>query len=257
MLRILPPIVAQQRQKTNSNGPQNGDESAARKPLTDKDILCLGHLQRTFVLLDALHDVGCGRDKAHNRELFFDDYCKLVLVHVWNPLIESIHDLQQVVGLPKVAKALGVKRFSAGSFSESVAVFEPKLLKPIVTELAGQLTPAAGDPRLSSLEHVLTLVDGTVLTALPRLAKSAVGVRPATTPAAMAGRFMAGGCILSLNCRPLRRTVWIAPGRAMPATTGRTMSCAARWKPDAAMWAMAATPIARSCVTSSRRRAPL
>jgi len=155
---------------------RDGDVWADRKPLTEKDILCLGHLQRAFDLLDRLHEVGCGRDKAGNRELFFDDYCKLVLLHTWNPLIESVQDLQQVLGLKNVAKALGVRRFSCGSFSESVRVFEPEKLKPIITELAGQLTPAASDPRLASLEHVLTLVDGTVLTALERLTKSAVGM---------------------------------------------------------------------------------
>lgn len=145
--------------------------------LTEKDVLCLGHLKRAFDLLDVLHEVGCERDTAGNRELFFDDYCKLVLLHVWNPTIESIRDLQQAVGLPNVAKALGVKRFSAGSFSESVRVFEPELLKCVIAELAGQLTPAAADPRLASFKDALTLVDGTVLNALSRLAKAAVGAR--------------------------------------------------------------------------------
>lgn len=144
--------------------------------LTEKDILCLGHLKRVFALLDRLRDVGCARDRAGNRQLHFDDYVKLVLLYVWNPAIQSLHDLQEAVGLPNVAKVLGVKRFSAGSFSESVRLFDPQKLKPIVAELAGQLTPAARDPRLNQLKHALTLVDGTVLTALTRLAKAAVGL---------------------------------------------------------------------------------
>src|SRR6266481_107188 len=90
--------------------------------LREKDIVCLGHLKRVFPLLDRLHDVGCERDKAGNRQLFFDDYCKLVLLYTWNPCINSIKMLQQAVGLKSVAKALGVKRFSAGSFSESARV---------------------------------------------------------------------------------------------------------------------------------------
>ena len=146
-----------------------------QKPLKEKDIVCLGHLQRVFALLPSLHEVGCGRDRAGNRELFFDDYLKLVLLYVWNPLIQSVHDLQAAVGLPQVAKSLGIKRFSAGSFSESVRVFDPERLKPILAELAGQLVPYGADPRLKDLKHVLTLVDGTVLTALARLAKAAVG----------------------------------------------------------------------------------
>jgi hypothetical protein len=148
----------------------------AAKQLQDKDVVCLGHLKRVFALLEPLREVGCERDRAGNRELFFDDYVKLVLLYIWNPLIESVHGLQQAVGLSGVAKTLGVKRFSIGSFSESVRVFDPERLKPVIAELAGQLTPYARDPRLAELKPVLTLVDGTVLAALARLARAAVGV---------------------------------------------------------------------------------
>ncbi len=144
--------------------------------LTEKDVLNLGHLQRAYALLDRLHDVGCERDAAGNRRLHFDQYCKLVLLYVWNPLIASVRDLRQVLGLPKVAKALWVGRFSAGSFSESVRVFEPERLKGVLEELAGQLPTPARDPRLAELKHALTLVDGTVLVGLTRLVRAAVGL---------------------------------------------------------------------------------
>ena len=142
------------------------------KELTEKDIVCLGHLRRVFPLLDKLKDVGCARDTAGNRELHFNDYCKLVLVYTWNPLIKSIRGLQTAVGLPNVAKALGVKRFSLGSFSESCRVFEPELLKGVIMELGAELRLLPQDPRLADLKHALTLVDGTVLEALPRLARA-------------------------------------------------------------------------------------
>lgn len=143
--------------------------------LKEKDVRCLGHLKRVFELLDKLHDVGCERDTAHNRRLFFDDYVKLVLLHAWNPLIESVRDLQQAAALPKVAKALGVGRFSAASFSESVRVFDPEQLRPILAELAAQLAPYPTDPRLAEFKRALTLVDGTVIVGLTRLVRSAVG----------------------------------------------------------------------------------
>ena len=162
--------------------PSQPQPADGKRPLTDKDILCLGHLQRVFPLLDRLHEVGCERDKAGNRQLHFDQYCKLVLLYTWNPLIDSLALLRQAVGLKSVAKALGVGRFSAGSFSESVRVFEPERLKPVIAELAGELRPLSQDPRLQGrqdlqelqeLKLALTLVDGTVLTALPRLARAA------------------------------------------------------------------------------------
>ncbi len=143
------------------------------KELTEKDIVCLGHLGRVFPLLDKLKNVGCARDAAGNREFHFDDFCKLVLLYTWNPLIRSVRDLQRAVGLPNVAKALGVKRFSLGSFSESCRVFEPELLKKVIEELAGELRSLPQDPRLADLKHALTLVDGTLLEALPRMARAA------------------------------------------------------------------------------------
>jgi hypothetical protein len=148
-----------------------------RTPLEEKDIRCLAHLRRVVSLLPRLHEVGCGRDKAGNRELFFDDYCKLVLLYLWNPLIDSMRTLQEATGLANVAKALGVKRFSLGSFSEAPRLFDPQQLKPIIEELAGQLQPLSQDPRLAELKHTLTLVDSTVLTALTRLAKAACGAQ--------------------------------------------------------------------------------
>jgi len=103
-------------------------------PVQEKDIHCLGHLRWIFLLLDSLHRCGGERDKAGNRQLFYDDYVKLAMVYVWNPAITSIRDLQQAAALPKVAQALGIKPFSLGSFSESPRVFDHAgIPKPKVT----------------------------------------------------------------------------------------------------------------------------
>ena len=146
------------------------------EPLRPKDIVCLGHLKRVFQLLDALPKQNSRRDRAGNRALFLNDYCKLILLYVWNPLIDSLRVLQQVAQLENVAKALHVKRISLGSFSEAPAAFNPEQLKGVMNELAGELGPLAGDPRLAQVSHAITLVDSTVLTALSRLARSAVGL---------------------------------------------------------------------------------
>lgn len=147
----------------------------AHEPLKDKDIRCLGHLQKVFDLLDGLARVGCERDRAGNRRLFFNGYCKLVLLYIWNPLIDSLRGLQQAASLATVARAMGIGRFSLGSFSEAPGVFDPEQLKPVIAELAAQLHPREKDPRLDSVGHAITLVDGTVLTGLTRLVKAACG----------------------------------------------------------------------------------
>lgn len=153
--------------------PNKQSRTEPTKELTDDDIVCLGHLQRVFPLLDRLREVGCERDIAGNRRLHFDEYCKLVLLYTWNPLIDSLRTLQRVVGLKRVAKALGIKRFSLGSFSEAPRIFEPELLREVIAELAGEVRALPQDPRLGDVKHALTLVDGTVLAALPRLARAA------------------------------------------------------------------------------------
>ena len=135
-------------------------------------VVALRHIKRLNPLFQRLHEVGCERDTAGNRQLFMDNYCAIVMLYLFNPLIDSIAMLQTAVKVPRVAKTLGIKPFSAGSFSESVRVFDPQQLKSVVVELAGELTPLTKDPRLSDLKHALTLVDSTILQGLSRLARA-------------------------------------------------------------------------------------
>ena len=45
-----------------------------RKKIESKDITGLKYFDRLGPLLERLHEVGCERDKAGNRELHFDQY---------------------------------------------------------------------------------------------------------------------------------------------------------------------------------------
>lgn len=134
----------------------------------------MGHLKKLrhlLPLLEDLHEEGCGRDRAGNRRLHFDQYVILVLLYLFNPLIDSLRVLQEASALDKIARQLGVGRFSLGSFSESVRVFDPRKLKAVIGQLADQLKPLQGDPRLKEhLSHVLTVADGTVLDAIGKVA---------------------------------------------------------------------------------------
>lgn len=153
------------------------DANSAAEPLggsqlTQQQVLGLKHFKTLLPLFNRLHEVGCARDKAGNRHLFFDGYCAATMLYLLNPLISSMRSLQQAMTLPNVARKLGVKRFSLGSFSEAQAVFEPQRLLAIIEELAGQARPLARDPRLSELKQTLTLVDGTVLAGMVRLVQA-------------------------------------------------------------------------------------
>jgi hypothetical protein len=147
-------------------------ESTGAGPVTARQLQGLKQLARVAGLLSKLHAVGCDRDKAANRELHFDDYVLLILLYLFNPLIDSMRTLQKVAALPEMQKRLGIKRFSLGSFSESCRVFEPRMLQHVVDQLAGGLLPIDREGLLRQLPGKLTLVDSTVIQTLCTVAQA-------------------------------------------------------------------------------------
>jgi hypothetical protein len=140
-----------------------------REDVREEDVTGLKYFDKLIPLLSRLHDVGCERDKAGNRTLHFDQHCMLILLFLFNPTVSSLRAIEQASQLRKVQRKLGCQRASLGSLSESTDVFEPELLKEIIAELGGQLQPIARDPRLKDVQHIVTLVDGTLLKGLPVL----------------------------------------------------------------------------------------
>jgi len=142
----------------------------ARTADDDKKLAAqLGHfrkLRKVARLLSFLHHSGCERDKAGNRELHFDDYVLLILLWMFNPMIDSMRTLLRVASLPQVRQKLGIRRFSLGSFSESCRLFDPAMLMRVVEQLAGELHPVGRQEMFKDLPGVLTLVDGTALRTL-------------------------------------------------------------------------------------------
>jgi hypothetical protein len=143
-----------------------------REDVRAEDVTGLKYFRRLLPLLERLRDAGCARDKAGNRTLTMDQYCALVLLYLFNPVVVSLRSLQQASELKKVQKKLGCGRASLGSLSESSRVFDPELLREIVGELGRELQPIAADARLSEIKHTVTLVDGTLLKALPRITEA-------------------------------------------------------------------------------------
>lgn len=146
-------------------------EQAEREILIG-DLHGIKQLRRVAGLLATLHEVGCDRDKAANRELHFDDYVLLILLYLFNPMIDSMRTLQKVAELPEVQRRLGIKHFSLGSFSESCRVFKPELLQGVVDQLAGGLLPIERDALFRSLPGKLTLVDSSVIQTLCTVAEA-------------------------------------------------------------------------------------
>jgi hypothetical protein len=141
-------------------------------PLNAKSLQGWRYFHALLPLLARLHEAGCARDKASNRKLHFDGYCALILLALFNPLARSLRGLVQASDLQKVQAELGIKRTSLGSLSEAARVFDPDLVLPIITELAGELRPLATDPRLKDIRHIITAVDSTLVKTLPSLAEA-------------------------------------------------------------------------------------
>jgi hypothetical protein len=144
----------------------------ARRRIEARDVQGLKFFDKLAPLLERLHDAGTERDRAGNRILHYDQYCMLVLLYLFSPLVTSMRALQQASELDVVQKKLGVSRTSLGSFSEATDVFDPERLREIVQELGAQLQPLARDPKLKDVQHILTAVDGTLIKTLSRIAEA-------------------------------------------------------------------------------------
>jgi hypothetical protein len=123
-------------------------------------------------LLERLRPVGAARDKAGNRELFFDQYAVLLLLYYFNPTVTSLRGVQQFTTLEKVQKLCGVRPTALSSLSEAAQVFDPQIVESIIAELATQAvanraaSPSAKEAALAGL----IAVDGSLLSALPKMA---------------------------------------------------------------------------------------
>lgn len=144
----------------------------ARPAIEPSDVQGLKYFDTLKPLLSRLHDVGTERDTAGNRNLHMDQYCVLLLLWMFSPILTSLRALQQASELDKVQKKLGVGRASLGSLSESVRIFDPEPLKQIAAELADQL-PQPSQGSFDQIGKTLTAVDGSVIETIVRVARLA------------------------------------------------------------------------------------
>jgi hypothetical protein len=159
------------RDKDAGEAPSPGKNK--RREIHAKDIQGLKYFRVLRPLLEQLHGVGTARDRAHNRQLHMDQYCMLVLLWLYSPIIDSMRGLQQASELEKVRKKLKLPRASLGSLSESVAIFDPEPLKQIARELADRLPEPMVPQKLKGIGKTLVAVDGSVVHVLARIAKLA------------------------------------------------------------------------------------
>lgn len=140
-----------------------------KPPITERDLKGLKYFQILEPLLERLHCCGTERDRAGNRKLHFDQYCTLILLLYFNPILTSLRAIQQASQLAKVQKLLGCPRSSLGALSEATGVFDPERLREIIGALAEKALPITVGKEAEALRG-LTAVDGSLLPALPKMA---------------------------------------------------------------------------------------
>jgi hypothetical protein len=140
-----------------------------RQHLRSSDIEGLEYFDTLAPLLARLNDVGTRRDKAGNRQLFYDQYVSFLLLYFFNPTITSLRGLQQASTLENIQRRLKVRATSLGSFSEAARVFDASVLHEVLQELALKAAPVIKKPSAQKLLN-LTAVDGSIFRAFPRMA---------------------------------------------------------------------------------------
>jgi hypothetical protein len=140
-----------------------------RPEVRASDLRGLKYFKILGPLLERLHDEATQRDRAGNRQLFFDQYASLLLLYFFNPIVTSLRGIQQASGLAKVQKLLGCERVALGSLSEASQVFDAEALHPLMAGLASQAMPLVKGKEAEALRG-LTAVDGSLLPALSKMA---------------------------------------------------------------------------------------
>ncbi len=69
-------------------------------------------------------------------------------------------------------RILGCSRASLGSLSEAARVFDADLLRGIIGELVDQLPAIKHNTTFDEIKGIITLVDGSLLPALPKIAEA-------------------------------------------------------------------------------------
>jgi hypothetical protein len=120
-------------------------------------------------LFDHLRLAATERDRAGNRQVFYEQYASLLLLSFFNPVVTSLRGLPQTTTLAKVQERLGVRPTSWRGLREAAYVFDATLLQEVLITLGAPLRPQLPLAEPAALAQVIA-GDGSLLPALPRMA---------------------------------------------------------------------------------------
>ena len=120
-------------------------------------------------LLAPLRPIGTERERAGNRQVFYNPYASWLLLDFFHPVVTSLRGLQRTTTLAKVQERRGGHQTSLRTLSEAAYVFDATLWHEVLTTLGAQLRPPLPLAEQAALAQ-LPAVDGSLLPALPRMA---------------------------------------------------------------------------------------
>jgi len=144
----------------------------SKPKIREEDLHGFKHFKLLLPMMENLHRHGCDRDRAGNRKLHYDQYAALILLYFFNPIVSSLRAIQRSSQLKKVQRLLDCPRASLGSLSEAARVFDADLLRGLIGQLVDTLQPIHRTTSFGDIQGILTLVDGTLLPALPKLVEA-------------------------------------------------------------------------------------
>jgi hypothetical protein len=126
----------------------------------------LKYLRSFMELLQPLMEV-----PAHgNRQFLYHQWVCLLLLHFYNPLLNSLRALVEATDFNSIQELTGVKHTSLGAMSDSAAkVFDPAYLEPIILAASKQVGQSLDDRQLEQLPGLPVAVDGSFLRCLPKM----------------------------------------------------------------------------------------
>src|SRR6266702_482978 len=97
-------------------------------PVTAQDLQGFQYFRLLGPLFDHLHTAGTERDRAGNRQLFYDQYATLLLLYFFNPTVTSLRGLQQTTTLAQVHARFGIRRTSLTAVDGSLLPALPRMV---------------------------------------------------------------------------------------------------------------------------------
>ena len=139
------------------NAPRRG---RPRRPRLDrKAVIGLPQVRLVEGLLDHLR-----RAYDHpNRRLHFDDLFIALLLAFYNPVVRSLRGVEDASQMPGVRQHLSLEAVKRSTASDALAAFDPGLLRPLLRDLRGRVSPRQmdqTDPALRGLLNRLLVYDG-------------------------------------------------------------------------------------------------